>query len=1112
MECPSCHADVSSGKRYCIRCGKALPLLCSACGGANAPDARFCGDCGTPLTSGTSGPERFGLAADADAVARPTPSAERRQLTVLIVDLVDSTALSARLDPEDMREIIGAYHSCCAAEIAQAGGFVAKYMGDGVLAYFGYPQAHEDDAEQAVRAGLALIEAVNASASPPRLQVRIGIATGLVVVGDLIGSGSAQEQAVVGETPNLAARLQVLAEPNTIVINERARRQVGGLFEFCDLGVKTLKGFATSQRAWQVLGESDVASRFEALRSRATALVGREEELELLMRRWTSAKAGEGRVVLLCAEPGVGKSRLTEAVRELILAESHRSLRYFCSPHHSESALHPIIRQLERAAGFERGDDVTVKRRKLAEFLAEGTAEEELPLFAELLSVPDVKSQAFLELTPQRKKEKTFDALLRMLERLARQQPLLMVFEDLHWMDPTSLELLDRTIARVDQLPVLLIATFRPEFQPPWTGQAYVSTLALSRLGRGESATLVRRLAGNTTLPDEFVEEIVERTDGVPLFVEEVTKVVLEATDGVETTSARGTIDAISGTRPVVPATLQASLLARLDRLGPAAREVAQAGGAIGREFSYDLLVSAAPRAEAETRNALDRLVGAGLVFQHGVPPAATYQFKHALVQDTAYGTLLRGPRQTLHGRIADALIARSAERSAAAPEIIARHLENAGRSAQAITYWREAGEQALRVSANHEAAAHLRRALSLLETQPETVDRRRAELAILSQLGAALMSVHGWSAPEVGEVVEQAAEVGRRLESSTDIAPAIANLWLFNAARARFDRCGEISADLFRIARELDDPAVMLQAHHCAWPIKFNLGLLAESKAHSEAGGAIYDETAHARHRHIYLGHDPGVCSFHFQALAQSLLGFPECGARLAIEGVNLARRLQHPSSLAFSLWFGSHSSILRGDVAAVNTMAQELMGLTDMHELPQPRASGMLFLGWALSRAGETGEGIAWQEKGLAVMAKMGMQVWRTFFLCLLAESLLAAGRYSDGLHQVDQAIEISERGGEQCYLSRLYRLRAELQLKAHGQGDEAVEQNLQQAIAVAQRQGAKGWEIGAATKLARLWGEQGRRAEAQDLLWPIYSWFTEGLDTPDLTEAKTVLDELR
>jgi class 3 adenylate cyclase len=767
------------------------------------------------------------IAALRDRGARPTPAAEatpsstagaeRRQLTIMFCDLVGSTALATRLDPEDLREIIAAYHRRVSEVLTRFGGFVAKYMGDGVLAYFGYPEAHEDDAERAVRAGLAIVDRVAALALAEPLQVRIGIATGSAVVGDLIGSGAAQEQTVVGETPNLAARLQALAEPGALVIAESTRRQLGSLFDMDDLGPQALKGFAEAQRAWRVAGESNVESRFAALRSGETPLVGREEELDLLLRRWAQAKAGEGRVVLLSAEPGIGKSRLTEALLQRVAAEKPAELRCFCSPHHQDSALFPIIAQLERAAGFAREDGPAAKREKLAALLAESAAPaDDLPLLAELLSLPGAPSSPAPELPPQRKKELTFAALLGQIERLARRRPVLMAFEDLHWIDPTSRELLDRIVALVDHLPILLIATFRPEFQPPWTGQAHVTLLALNRLGRSIGAALVRQLAGDARpLPAEIVDEIVERTDGVPLFLEEVTKVVLEAAGAA---TAGGALAAIPGARVAVPATLQASLMARLDRLGPVCRETAQTGSAIGRNFSYELLQAVSPRSEGETLEALDRLVAAGLVFQRGTPPMAEYQFKHALVQDTAYGTLLRGPRQALHARIAEMLAAGRGEAAGAAPEIVAHHLQSAGRSAEAIGYWRQAGEQAVRRAANREAIGHFRRALALVAAEPDTPERGRTELAILSKLGPALMSIHGWSAPEVGEVVERAAEVGRGLPSSSELAPAIANLWIFNVARGRLDRAAEISADVFRIGQELRDPEVMLQAHHCAW------------------------------------------------------------------------------------------------------------------------------------------------------------------------------------------------------------------------------------------------------------------------------------------------------
>ena len=507
--------------------------------------------------------------------------AERRQLTVMFCDLVGSTPLSQRFDPEDLREIVGAYHRCVTDTVARFDGFVAKYMGDGVLVYFGYPEAHEDDAERAVRAGLAVIEAVGGLTTPEALNVRLGVASGLVVVGDLIGAGAAQERGVVGETPNLAARLQTLAQPGTLIIAESTRQQIGGLFDLEDLRLQPLAGFAEPQHAWRVLGESGVVSRFEALRSEATPLVGRDEELDLLLRRWQQAKAGAGRVVLISGEPGIGKSRLTAALSQRIESEPHTRVRYFCSPHHQDSALYPFITQVERAATFRRDDTAEEKLGKLRELLAPSAlGDDDIALVAELLLLPG--TTADLNLSPQRKREKLFEALLHQLESSTQSQPVLLVFEDAHWVDPTSRELLDLTLDRVRRLPVLLIVTFRPEFQHGWGGQPHVTMLALNRLGEREVTTLVRGLAGNAPLANEILEEIVERTDGVPLFIEELTKAVLESGD------RDAALAASPSPAHSIPATLHASLIARLDRLGPVAKEVGQVGAVLGREFDYD--------------------------------------------------------------------------------------------------------------------------------------------------------------------------------------------------------------------------------------------------------------------------------------------------------------------------------------------------------------------------------------------------------------------------------------------------------------------------------------------------------------------------------------------
>ena len=643
----------------------------------------------------------------------PRDTAERRQVTVMFSDLVGSTALSARMDPEDLREVISAYQKCVAETVQRFGGFVAKYMGDGVLIYFGYPQAHEDDAERAVRAGLELVAAISGLKTHAALQTRVGVATGLVVVGDLIGSGASQEQAIVGETPNLAARLQSIAEPNSVVIAESARRLVGDLFELDDLGSQELKGIAGAVRAWAALRPASVESRFDAMHATGlTELVGREEELELLLRRWSKAKSGEGQVVLLSGEPGIGKSRLTAALLERVAAEPHIRLRNFCSPRHTDSALYPTIGQIERAAGFRHDDTAQAKLDKLDALLAQSsTSPHDAALLAEMLSLPNDRRYPALELTSPERRQKTLEALVLQVAALARENPVLVIFEDAHWADPTSLELFGRIIDKIPSLRALLIVTYRPEFDPPWIGRPHVTALTLNRLGDREIAAIIDSVTGNKLLSPSIRGEIIERTDGIPLFVEEMTKAVLEAESEGD---ARKTAAAVPSSGLNVPASLHASLMARLDRLGPA-KEVAQIGAAMGREFSHALLTAVVRKSEEELGSALGRLTAAGLLFRQGVPPQATYLFKHALVQDAAYGTLLREPRRALHARIAETLESQFAEIAENQPEVLARHFTEAGMSETAIQYWSKAGERALQRSANAEAAAHLTSAIELI-------------------------------------------------------------------------------------------------------------------------------------------------------------------------------------------------------------------------------------------------------------------------------------------------------------------------------------------------------------------------------------------------------------
>jgi class 3 adenylate cyclase len=739
----------------------------------------------------------------------PRTDAERRQLTIMFCDLVGSTALSTRFDPEDMQEIVGAYDRCCADLIVKAGGFVARYMGDGVLVYFGYPQAHEHDAERAVRAGLALVEAVpklKTTAGAP-LQVRVGIATGIVVVGDLIEAETTQEHEVVGETPNLAARLQALAEPGTVVISSSTHRLTGGLFHYRDLGPVALKGFAETVPVWQALGASAAESRFEALRASATPLVGRGEEIDLLLRRWEQAKSGEGAVVLLSGEPGIGKSRIAETILERLSGEPHTRLRLFCSPHHQDTALYPSITQLERAAGFRRDDTDEQRLTKLEAVLALAANDlgEAVPLLAGLLSIPTGDRYPELDFTPQKRREQTLRSLVAQVEGLAARQPVLLVVEDAHWADPTSLELFDLIVERASRLPLLAIVTFRPEFMPPWVGRPQVTLISLNRLPRRLRAEMIAHLTGGKVLPQEIADQITDRTDGVPLFIEELTKAVVESGLLVETGDqyvATGPVTALA-----IPTSLQESLLARLDRLAPTS-DVAQIAAALGRQFSHELISAVAAMPRQQLDDALAQLVNAELIFRRGTPPDAEYTFKHALVQDTAYGTLLRSRRQQIHARIAATLEDQFPDVVVAQPALLARHCAEAGLAETAVVFWLKAGEQALARSATTEAAAQLRKGLDALDGLPDGPGRRQQELDLQLALGHALMATKGHSAPEVGESFARARVLAEQIDRPEYLGRVFFGEWVFHRNRGEYKLALALAEQVEKIGETRNDVA----------------------------------------------------------------------------------------------------------------------------------------------------------------------------------------------------------------------------------------------------------------------------------------------------------------
>ena len=1042
----------------------------------------------------------------------PRAEAERRQLTVMFVDLVGSTELAARLDPEDMAQVIGAYQQCCAEVIKRWEGHVAKYIGDGVLAYFGWPRAHEDEAERAIKAGLELaggVAKLDTPASAP-LAARIGIATGLVMVGELTGEGTAQEQTAFGETPNLAARLQTLAAPGSVVISQATRRLVGGLFALADLGPQRLKGFAEPLAAWQVEGKGRAEGRFEALHGeRLTPLVGRAYELGILLERWAWAKDGDGQAVLLAGEPGIGKSRLVRELCARLGDEPHIGVSCQCSPYHQTSPLHPVIEHLDRAAGFEHVDVPDVKLAKLEALLARSTErlDEAVPLIGAVLGVPLGERYALPDMTPQRQKQRTLEVLVDQLEGLAAGQPVLLTYEDVHWIDPTTQELLGLTIERSQRLPVLSIITFRPEFQPPWTGLPHVSTLSLTRLDRRDVAAMVEGMVGAGALPAEVSAQIVAKTDGVPLFVEELTKTVLES--GLLTDA--GDRYELSGPLPplAIPSTLHDSLLARLDHLAPA-KEVAQIGAVIGREFSHALLAAVANRAEPDLRAALGQLVASELVFRRGLPPEATYNFKHALVQDAAYGTLLKSKRPQLHARIAQALEERFPGTAETQPELLAHHCAEAGLVEKAIRYWLSAGQLALARSGTSEAIAHLRAGLDLLARLPDDAVRRSLELDLQLVLAGALAAARGHGVAETEQAYGRAVTLSRELDRPEALYPALDGLMTCHFSRAELKAALRLGHEFLSLTRVHGHVAPQIVAHMGLGIVRLARGELQDAKQDFESAIALYDPHEHMWLRVAY-NYDPEVICSGYLGWLHLALGQSERARDWSTQSVAGARKIAHPLSLGFALARSAAVYQLRREIVAVEESAEALRTLALSQCFGTYVAVSQFYRGWALAQRERLDEGVELLKEALASFRASKDEDFFPHSLSLVAEALARRGEIEQALALIAEALDRASANEEHWFEAELHRLKGEALLALSLERFGEAEACYGEALAVARNQRAPLWELRAATSLARLWAEQGERQKPYDLLAPVYGWFTEGFDTADLKDARALLDEL-
>lgn len=1037
--------------------------------------------------------------------------AERRQLTVMFCDLVGSTALSARLDPEDMRELLQTYHTCVGDLSVAHGGFVAKYMGDGALIYFGYPRANEDDAERAVRAGLALVHGVSELyAAGEYLKARVGIATGLVVVGDLLGAGEAQERAIAGETPNLAARLQGMAEAGTVVVADRTRQLVGDLFEFALLTPCLLKGFAEPVRVWRVTGEGTAESRFEALHgTKVAALVGREEELDLVLSCWRQTSEGRGHVTLISGEPGIGKSRLVLALRERLQREPKVSLSYACSPHHVNSSLFPFVTQLERAAGFAPDDAPDIRLNKLQSLILETATKPDnaMALFAELLGIVTETRQELASMSPLQKKGLLYRAFLTQLETLAMRSPVLMVLEDVHWLDPTSRELFDQIVERIQHLPVLMVATLRPDLSPPWTGFPHVTLLMLNRLAYAQAKSLVERVAGGKALPAEVLGQILSRTEGVPLFAEELTKVVLESgllLDAGDSYILNGPLPPLA-----IPATLHDSLMARLDRLAPV-KEIAQIGACIGREFDHELLAAVVLIPEADLVTALDRLVAAELVFRRGTSPTSTYIFKHALVRDAAYQSLLRKHRQELHAKIAIALETDFPQTIEAQPELVASHFDDAGLFGRSVGYWLQAGLLAAGRSANVEAIAHLRSGLSSLETLPSDECRSRLELSLLLALGGPLLFTKGYASREAEAVYKRARELSRELDNDADLFTAIRGLGYVYHVRANLREATHLIDEALVLAYRIGAPAFLAEAYHFAGAVTFNLGDLSLARVRLQKSMDVCDQRGRY-HSEIYGINMDAFCRAYI-AHCDWQLGYPDRALRTAEEGLALAREGARPFSIALALAYLAMLHQFRREPKAALTVAEEARGLCLEYRFDYYGAWSALVRAWAIAEQGPLEEGLAAYRAALKEFAETGAGLRMPHYLCLLASIQRKAGRRTAALRLIAEGVRVAKTTLESWSNAELERERGELLLSPAKEDCKSGEAAFKRAIDIAANQGAKMHELRARTALAQLWAERSERKKALEVLVPIYDSFEQGHDTPDLLEACELLAILR
>ncbi len=1116
MKCDSCGQHISLNANFCGHCGSAIKssIECLFCCRLNPADVQFCINCGASLTS--ERPPRFPQPDSTASQPKVMPAeSERRHITVVFCDLVESSSIAEQQDPEDFHEMIRSYQETCSRVVSKYEGHIAQHFGDGVLVYFGYPQAHEDDAQRAVRAGLRVLDDLDLLNNGlekrygVRLSVRIGIHSGSVVVGETGGDDSS-ERLAFGHTINVAARLQGIAEANSVVMSDATFRLVRGLFIVQDLGGQSLKGIADQINAYRVLQASGVESKFELVGTyRRTPLIGRREEVGVLLDRWKQARDGRGQVVLLSGEAGIGKTRLAMVLREQLDQQTHTWMECRGSPFHQDSALHPVIDLLRSGLFFTSEDSPSDKTAKLELGLSRmGFAlNETLPLLTSLLLLPLPEHYPPLPLSPEAQRGKTLELLCSWLFGLAKLQPLVLVGDDLHWIDPSSLQLLNLLIEGVWSIPALLVFTFRPSFQSPWDGERRITQIRLDPLTDHQVRSMISGVAGGKPMPRDVIDYLVAKTDGIPIFVEELTKMVLDSDILRERDQYHGFTEPIPSL--AIPTTLQDSLVARLDRLSHV-KGVAQLGAALGREFPYDLLQALSPLREASLQEALCQLVEAEILHQRGMLPRATYVFKHALLQEAAYGTMLKSKRREVHGKIVLALQEKSPEVVANEPEILAHHCEAAGLIKEAVGYWYRAGQRALASSAHAEAVSHLTKGLRSLKNLQASPQRSQLELGLQMALGLGLIATHGYSSEPVLNTFARAHELCSELGESAQLFSVLFGLYMFHAVRSDRKETRETTNQLLRLAKRSGDVNLLVEAYAATGVAELLQGAHPSAHEHMSQCLSLYDPAQHRSHVFIY-GHDPGAVVQAYAGLNLWFLGYPDQALSRIEKALSLAQETSHPFTLAHVLSTSAELRHCRREFKEVGELANRNVALSMEQRFPLWLGAGCCEQGWVLLSEGYVQDGIKKIHEGMAMIRVTGSRARRPYHQLNLAELYLQAGMIGEGLAEVDEALSATYDSLSHYYLAELHRLRGELLLRSSREKREEAQSCFRQALDVARDQSARSLELRAAMSLGRLFAANGRKDEAREVLAGIFGFFTEGFETADLRESKALLEEL-